>query len=143
MRSILLLAVVVAGCATPLPSPALCDMPPRVAGWNGTSVNWTGVVISAPSHGIMLACEHHLSGIAMDWDDETIGASRFEQALRAHAFEPGLLRIEVEGRLGRSYGPGPFGLSQDPPLLRLDAVSSVEWLPMTQEEVARRLDQTR
>lgn len=130
----MLLAIALAGCAARIPTPALCDMPPGYRSWQRASVSWTGVVIGEPHHGYVLACEERLGGIRIDWDDDIVGGRAFQEALDRQFLREGLLRITVEGRLGRSYGPGRFGLSQDPPVLRINAVRRIEFIPTADAE---------
>ena len=137
------MAVALAACNGPVPAPGLCDMPPGFSTWTGAQVRWTGVVIGEPHHGYILSCEHHRGGIRIDWNDQTVGASAFQHALEAAFPRQGLLRITVEARLGCSYGPGRYGLIQDPPVLRISAVKSIEWMPMTAREESDFLDRPR
>ena len=143
MRSIITLTAALAGCAAQVPTPTHCDMPPSFARWIGAQVKWTGVVIGEPHHGYVLACEHHRSGIRIHWNEQTVGARTLQHGLDRTFLRHGFLRITVEGRLGRSYGPGQYGLRQDPPVLRISAVRSAEWVPMTEREVFDFLNRTR
>jgi hypothetical protein len=118
-------------------------MPPSFASWTGAQVKWTGFVIGEPHHGYGLVCEHHRGGIRIYWNEQTVGARTFEHALDRTSLRNGPLRITVEGRLGRSYGPGHFGLEQDPHVLRISALRSAEWVPMTERQMFNFLNRTR
>jgi hypothetical protein len=87
------------GCAANVPVPDFCDMPPGFRTWHNAHVVWSGFVMDATPHGIFLACERRRRSIQLDWQDDISGQSAFEDALDRTRYRPGLLRIEVTGRL--------------------------------------------
>jgi hypothetical protein len=97
-------------------------------------------VIGEPHHGYVLACEVRRGGVQIDWEEDSVGVKAFEDALGRMSLGSGLVRITVEGRLGRSATSTQFGVTLDPSVLRISAVRSVEFLPMTEAEVGAVLD---
>ena len=119
-------ALCVGGCTPKANVPDICDMPPGFRSWNGAEVSWSGFVVGEPHHGYALACESHRGGIRLDWNDNTVGRERFEDALERTLFRPGVLRIKVDGRLG---------IYDDRPILRIEAVRRMTFTAMSEAEM--------
>ena len=124
----------VAGCTAATPVPDLCDMPPGFRSCHGAEVEWSGYVIGEFHHGYGLACERRRRGITLGWSDRTIGSSAFEAMLERTRLQPGVLRITVQGRLGRYPSGWPLH-RPDAPILRVRAVRRMQFVPMTETQM--------
>ena len=74
----------------------------------------------------------------MELNSDAVGGAVLRDALENTAGSYGLLRIQVGGRFGRFYRG--LGSLQDPPVLRISRVRSVEWLPMTETKFHELMD---
>lgn len=137
---LLMVSMALGSCAEQIAVPDLCKMPSGFRSWNGAEVLWTGIIVGEYHHGFVLACEEHRGGIRFSTDENTVGRDALHAALdRLHApsAPSGVLRMTVEGRLGKTWGEmAEYELATDRPILRITAVRRI-WFERMSEEATR------
>ena len=109
------------GCDASHETPkSMCDLPRSFAGWQNTPIRWQGILLDATPHGMMLVaadCQRRSIDIERWPEDQALA-----QVVQESWHEPGILRVDVSGRITGERG------------LAIFEVHRIDFEPMSEQE---------
>ena len=97
--ALLALPLALMSCSAPAPeAKSLCQLPKNLAGWAGSHVRWSGIVIMGAHRTVLVAEGCQRRGIPLDWRSARV-EKLFEEVEQKSWRASGFIKADISGKI--------------------------------------------